>query len=83
MADVPCPFFLFRSLSFTLLALQRFPFFPPDFWFPGRTDLPGQYRGVPASHSHHPLLQHCTLWKTDPDAVILVSFYRLKYSWNM
>lgn len=81
---VPCPIFPLRSFTFTLLALQKFFFFSlSGFWFPGRPDLPGQYRGVPASHSHHPLLQHCSLWETDPDAVILVSFYELKHSWKI
>lgn len=68
------PSLLHSSLS------NGFSFFPPGFWFPGRPDLPGQYRGVPASHSHHPFLQHCTLWETNPNAVILVSFCELQHS---
>lgn len=73
--SLPCPL-LSVSLSLSLFppTLSFFLSFFPGFWVPGRLDLPGQYRGFPASHSHHPLLQHRAVWEADPDTCLLVSF---------
>jgi len=79
---ISSPVFPFLPLNISH-TLAFFLFLFPGVWVPGRFDMPGQYGGFPASHPHHPFLQHCALWEADPDACILVSYLKLFLSLNI